>query len=753
MSETATFQLQGMRCAACAAAIERAIAKVPGVDACQVNFAMEQATVSYQNTVTPETIQSAVERAGYQATPLTDRQSPSEVAGDNDIETQRQRQFRRKLTVGASLSSILFVGSLPMMIGIHIPYFPNWLHNPWVQWLLATPVQFWCGGEFYRGAWKSLKTRHATMDTLVVLGTSAAYFYSVVITLFPQWLTSQGLAPNGYFEAAAVVITLILLGRFLESRARKETSQAIRKLMGLQPQVAQVKRNGSWQTVPVADLQTGDVVRVRPGEKIPVDGRVVVGQSSVDESLVTGESLPVSKHVGDRVIGATLNKSGSLEIQATALGQDSVLAQIIQLVQQAQASKAPIQQFVDGITRWFVPLVMLVAIAAFTMWLLTTGNLTLAVLTLVEVLIIACPCALGLATPTSVMVGTGKGAEYGVLIKEARSLEMAEKLTAIVLDKTGTITAGKPSVTDCITAAPLSVTETQHLIQLVASLEQYSEHPLAEAVVNYAQSQTIELWEIQDFGAIAGCGVQGTVQNQVLRVGTAKWLTDIGVDCTALQTQAEQLERQQKTVIWFSVGDEVQALLAIADALKPSAPAVVQQLKKLGLSVYLLTGDNQATAEAIATEAGIRHVLAEVRPDQKAAQIQALQQQGQIVAMVGDGINDAPALAQADVGIAIGTGTDVAIAASDITLISGDLQGILTAIQLSRATMRNIKQNLFFAFIYNVIGIPIAAGVFYPFFGWLLNPMIAGAAMAFSSVSVVSNALRLRQFTPKGASH
>ncbi|MEY2985209.1 MAG: Lead, cadmium, zinc and mercury transporting ATPase, partial [Cyanobacteriota bacterium] len=643
---------------------------------------------------------------------------------------------------------IIFFGSLPMMLGIHLPYFPNWLHNPWLQWVLATPVQFWCGAEFYRGAWKSLKTRSATMDTLVALGVSAAYCYSVVVTLFPQWLTNQGLDPHVYFEVSAMVITLVLLGRFLENRARKETSQAIRKLMGLQPLVAQVKRDGEWQTVPVAALQTGDVVRVRPGEKIPVDGRVVAGKSSVDESLVTGESLPVTKTVEDSVIGATLNKSGSLEIEATALGQDSVLAQIIQLVQQAQASKAPIQQVADQITRWFVPGVMGVAIAAFGIWWLATGNITLAVLTLVEVLIIACPCALGLATPTSVMVGTGKGAEYGVLIKEAQSLEIAEKLTAIVLDKTGTVTEGKPSVTDFIPRHNLSNPKTLALIQLAASLEQYSEHPLAEAVVNYGRSQEVTLLDMEDFEAIAGCGVQGKYEGNWVRIGTAKWLTSLGVNCGELTDQAQQLEQQQKTVIWLSVGDQVQALMAIADALKPASARVVQQLKKLGLSVYLLSGDNRSTTEAIAAEVGIRHVLAEVRPDQKAAQIQTLQRQGQIVAMVGDGINDAPALAQADVGIAIGTGTDVAIAASDITLISGDLQGILTAIELSRATMGNIKQNLFFAFIYNVIGIPVAAGLFYPLFGWLLNPIIAGAAMAFSSVSVVSNALRLRRFYP-----
>ncbi|MEB3160253.1 MAG: heavy metal translocating P-type ATPase, partial [Synechocystis sp.] len=533
MSQTVTFQLQGMRCAACAASIERAIAKVPGVESCQVNFALEQAAVTYHGDVQPETIQGAVERAGYQATPLP-KSGPSDSSSSDrqdNRQSKHQRQFKRKLIVGVALSGIIFFGSLPMMLGVHLPYFPNWLHSPWLQWVLATPVQFWCGGEFYRGAWKSLKARSATMDTLVVLGVSAAYFYSVVVTLFPQWLTNQGLDAHVYFEVSAIVITLVLLGRFLENRARKETSQAIRKLMGLQPQVAQVKRGGEWQTVPVADLQTGEVVRVRPGEKIPVDGRVVAGKSSVDESLVTGESLPVTKTVEDQVIGATLNKSGSLEIEATALGQDSVLAQIIQLVQRAQASKAPIQQFADQITRWFVPIVMAVAIAAFGIWWVATGNITLAVLTLVEVLIIACPCALGLATPTSVMVGTGKGAEYGVLIKEAQSLEIAEKLTAIVLDKTGTVTEGKPSVTDFIPKENLSNPETLTLIQLAASLEQYSEHPLAEAVVNYGRSQEVTLLDIEDFEAIAGCGVQGKYHGDWVRLGTAKWLTSLGLNC------------------------------------------------------------------------------------------------------------------------------------------------------------------------------------------------------------------------------
>jgi len=637
------------------------------------------------------------------------------------------------------------------MLGVAVPLIPTWLHNPWLQLVLTAPVQFWAGQSFYVGAWKALKRHASNMDTLVALGTSAAYFYSLFATMAPEFFRAQGLAPDVYYEAAAVIITLILLGRLMENRARGQTSEAIRKLMGLQAKTARLIRNGQEVDVPIAAVQIGDVILVRPGEKIPVDGEIVVGTSTLDESMVTGESIPVQKQPGDEVIGATLNKTGSFQFRATRVGKDTVLAQIVKLVQQAQGSKAPIQRLADQVTGWFVPAVIAIAIATFVIWFNVMGNVTLAMITTVGVLIIACPCALGLATPTSVMVGTGKGAEHGILIKGAESLELAHQLQTIVLDKTGTLTQGKPTVTDFATAQGTAHANELTLLKLAAAVERNSEHPLAEAIVQYAQAQleAKELPVVENFEAIAGSGVQGKVNGQWVQIGTQRWMGELGIDTQTLQAQKTAWEAQGKTAVWIAVDGKMQGLVAIADALKPSSAAAVRTLQRLGLEVVMLTGDNRQTAHAIAQEVGISRVLAEVRPDQKAAQVAALQAEGRVVAMVGDGINDAPALAQADVGIAIGTGTDVAIAASDITLISGDLIGIVTAIQLSRATIRNIRQNLFFAFIYNVAGIPIAAGILFPVVGWLLNPIIAGAAMAFSSVSVVTNALRLRNFQPK----
>ncbi|NJK36878.1 MAG: copper-translocating P-type ATPase [Oscillatoriales cyanobacterium RM2_1_1] len=747
--EKATFKLQGMSCASCANTIEAVIGRVSGVEQCNVNFAMEQATVHYNSQqIDLKTIQNAVEKVGYGASPVEEGRSN---AGDPEAARREaeSRELQRKVITGGIVSGLLVFGSLPAMTGLNLPLIPMGLHNPWVQLVLATPIQFWCGRQFYLNAWKAFKQHTATMDTLIVLGTSVAYFYSLATTLFPRFLTQQGLAPQVYYEASVVIITLILLGRLLENRARKQTSEAIHKLMGLQAKTARIVCQGEEVDISIEDVQIGNIVLVRPGEKIPIDGEVVEGGSTVDESMVTGESVPVKKQPGDQVVGATINQTGSFKFRTTRVGQDTVLAQIIQLVQDAQGSKAPIQRLADQVTRWFVPVVIAIALVTFLLWFNLMGNPTLALITTVGVLIIACPCALGLATPTSVMVGTGKGAEYGVLIKGAESLELAHKIQTIVLDKTGTLTQGKPTVTDFVTVQGTANDHELRVIRLAASIERNSEHPLAAAVVQYAKSQDVETTTTQDFEAVAGSGVQGIVLDHWVQIGTQRWLRDSGIDTQALQTQAAQLESRSKTVIWMAVDRNVEAIMGISDALKPSSAEVVSTLQRMGLEVVMLTGDNRATAESIAQEVGIKQVLPEVRPDQKAETIRQLQSAGKLVAMVGDGINDAPALAQADLGIAIGTGTDVAIAASDITLISGDLQGIITAIELSRATIRNIQQNLFFAFIYNVAGIPIAAGVLFPIFGWLLNPIIAGAAMAFSSVSVVTNALRLRQFKPK----
>ncbi|MBC6434568.1 copper-translocating P-type ATPase [Nostoc sp. HG1] len=748
--DTTTLKLRGMSCASCANSIEDAIRSVPGVSECSVNFGVEQASITYDPQQTDlKTIQDAVAAAGYSAQPI---QEQDLLSGDNDAERQTRqaesRDLTRKVWTGGIISTILVIGSIPAMTGLSVPIIPMWLHNFWLQALLTAPVQFWCGKSFYVNSWKALKRHASTMDTLIALGTSAAYFYSLFVTIFPGVLIDQGLTPSVYYETAAIVITLILLGRLFENRARGQTSEAIRKLMGLQAKTARIVRNGQEMEVPIAEVQLNDVILVRPGEKIPVDGEVVEGSSTVDEAMVTGESVAAKKQPGDEVIGATINKTGSFKFRATRVGKDTFLAQIVKLVQQAQGSKAPIQKLADQVTGWFVPAVIAVAIATFIIWYNVMGNVTLALTTTVGVLIIACPCALGLATPTSILVGTGKGAENGILIKGADSLELAHKLQIIVLDKTGTLTQGKPTVTDFVTVNGIAHSNELKLLQLAASVERNSEHPLAEAVVQYAQAQQVELSDAHEFEAIAGSGVQGYGLDKLVQIGTQRWFTELSIDTQALEVQRDKLEDLGKTVIWMAVDGKVQGIMGISDALKPSSANTVRTLQKLGLEVVMLTGDNRQTAEVIAREVGITRVLAEVRPDQKASTISQLQAEGKIVAMVGDGINDAPALAQADVGIAIGTGTDVAIAASDITLISGDLQGIVTAIQLSRATMRNIRQNLFFAFIYNVAGIPIAAGILFPFFGWLLSPIIAGAAMAFSSVSVVTNALRLRNFQP-----
>lgn len=760
--ETILLQLQGMSCAACASAIQRSLQRSPGVDECQVNFGLEQARVIFDPQVTTlADLQNTVAKAGYEAQPLDmTRNSADEL---DRAQAHRQRHLGRKAIVGLSLSAVLLVANLPMMVGLSLPQ-GAWLHlTPWSQWLLSTPVQFWCGSSFYRGTWAALRRGRSDMNTLVALGTTVAYGYSLGLTLMDPSHTV-----HLYYETASVVISLVLLGRWLELRARRKTSEAIRQLMDLRPQTARLVRQGQDQVIPLGAVQVGDRLRVRPGEQVPVDGRIVEGQSTIDESLVTGEPLPVAKGVGDEAIGATLNKTGSFILEAERVGQDTVLAQIIQLVQAAQTQKAPLQNLADTITAWFVPLVLGIAGITFMVWGIILGDLTLAMTHTVGVLVIACPCALGLATPTSMIVATGRGASQGILIRGGDSLELARRLDYVVFDKTGTLTEGRPLVQDWITVD--GVAQELDLLRRVAAVEQQSEHPLAEAIVSYGETQgaIVANLQVNQFEAVPGCGVQAQVwdpqapqqPSQDLHIGTQRWFRELGIETQAnsasgspLATYADTAERQQKTVVWVAVDRHVQGLLTIGDRLKPEAFGTVQALQKRGLTIVMLTGDNQATAEAMAQTLGITRVIAQVRPDQKASVIAQLQrghtthpkQPKRIVAMVGDGLNDAPALAQADVGIALGTGTDVAMAASDITLIGGNLQVIPTAIDLSRATVRNIYQNLFFAFVYNSLGIPLAAGLFYPWLGWSLNPMVAGAAMALSSVSVVTNALRLRR--------
>jgi Cu+-exporting ATPase len=637
-----------------------------------------------------------------------------------------------------------------MLGGGHYFLLPPWFTSPWTQLLLTTPVLFWCGRDFFTGAISAFRQHSADMNTLVAAGTGIAYLPSLFTTLFPQVLIAEGLPTDVYFETAAVILTLVLLGRLLEARARGQTSEAIRQLLQLQPPTARVLRDGQPVEVPVSMVVVGDLVQVRPGEKIPVDGEGSEGSSWVEESMLTGEPTPVAKAAGDAVIGASMNRSGSFTFRVSRVGTGTVLAQIVELVRQAQSSRTQVQRLADQVVGWFVPVVIALAITAFVVWFLVSGNPVLAMLFLVSVLVIACPCALGLATPTSIMVASGKGAENGLIFRSAEALETAGTLRTIVLDKTGTLTRGQPEVTDFERLAG-GVLPAGTLLALTTALESRSEHPLAEAITTYARSQLkdSELPAVEGFEAVAGRGVQGAVAGQQVRVGTPRWFEEIGIDTVALKPLVDRLEAAACSVAAVVVDGRIEACFGVADPLKASSAAAVAALRRLGLQVVMLSGDARRTAEVVAAQVGIERVIAEVRPADKSSVISKLQEQGEgPVAMVGDGINDAPALAQADVGIAMGTGTDVAIAASDITLISGNLAGVPAAIELSRAAMANIRQNLFFAFAYNVAGIPIAAGLLFPLTGWLLSPMIAGAAMAFSSVSVVSNALRLRNFRP-----
>jgi len=729
IKDKADFKIIGMTCATCANRIEKGLNKVTGIYSAVVNLAAEKATVEYNSSeITPEGIKGIVKKIGYDAHNLADVNDTDreKVARQQEISGQRFR-----LILSATLSFPLLGAMVLHALGI-MGAVSEILMNPYFQLILATPVQFVAGWPFYRGAYTALKNGSANMDVLVALGTSAAYFFSVANLVMG--------VPDLYFETSAILITLIILGKLLESTAKGRTSEALKALMGLQAKTASVIREGQEIDVLIEAVIVGDIIVVRPGEKIPVDGVIVEGTSTVDESMLTGESLPIDKKVDDKVVGATINKLGTFKFKATKVGKDTALAQIVRIVEEAQGSKAPIQRFADIVSGYFVPTIVAIAVLTFLGWYfwIDPGNFSRALVNFTAVMVIACPCALGLATPTSIMVGTGKGAENGILIKGAEHLENAHRLTAIVLDKTGTITKGQPDVTDIVALAELSPAE---LLQLAVGAEKKSEHPLAQAIVKYGKTQGVIAADPDSFVAIPGHGVEVLLDGQRILVGTRKLMGDNNIIIDWIIPQIESLEEQGKTVMLMAVDNQMSGLLAVADTVKEHSAAAVAQLQKLGLEVWMLTGDNQRTARAIAGQVGITNIMAEVLPEHKAAKIKSLQGEAKVVAMVGDGINDAPALVTADVGFAIGTGADVAIEAADITLMGGDLSGIVAAIKLSKATMGNIKQNLFWALIYNIIGVPIAAAGY-------LSPVIAGGAMAFSSISVVMNALRLKRFKP-----
>lgn len=739
--EKTSISVGGMSCAACVARVERALGGIEGVEKAAVNFATEKAQVIYDpQKVDLEKFKTVIEDAGYQFRGLARAELRDREREDREKELAL---LKTKFIVSVILGSLIMVLSMPH----YLPFLKKVPHSILftIVFFLTTPVQFWAGKQFITGAWGAARHGSADMNTLIAVGTLSAFIYSTIATFFPLLFLKSGLNPEVYFDSAAMIIALILLGRILEARAKGQTSEAIRKLIGLAPKTARVLRDNLEQDIPVEEVQKGDRILVRPGEKVPVDGRIKEGHSAIDESMLTGESLPVDKNPGDEVIGATLNKSGSFVFEATRIGEETALAQIILLVEQAQGSKAPIQRLADRVAGIFVPIVMGLAVLTFAIWYFwgPSPSLTFAFLNFVAVMIIACPCALGLATPTAIMVGTGKGAEYGILIKGGESLESIHQLTTIVFDKTGTLTKGKMAVTDITTGQGISRKE---ILALAASVERNSEHPLGEAIVRQAREEDLPLSEIENFQALSGQGVKAQWNGLVILIGNQRLMESQGLDPQPFLESALAVAEQGKTLMFVARDRKIIGFLALADTLKEHSQEAVKELKEMGLEVIMLTGDNQQTAQAIARQLQLDRVLAEVLPQNKTEEIKKLQAEGKKVAMVGDGINDAPALAQAEVGIAIGTGTDVAMEASDITLIRDDLRSILTAIKLSKKTIQTIRQNLFWAFFYNVLGIPIAAGILYPFWGILLNPILASAAMAFSSVSVISNSLRLRRF-------
>ena len=744
-----TFRVSGMHCASCAGIIEKSIKKLEGIAYVQVSFAAQKAQVTFNpQQSSEEAIIERIKKAGYRA----------DVAGHANPDEDRAQQnreihsYRVKFAIGVVLS-------LPMLYFMFLDFFSfipgRAFFLPWVgivSFVLATPVQIFLGVGFYKGLWSSLRMKTFNMDSLIAIGTSTAFIYSVVNFLIFAFTNGSFLGIDGekipelYFETAAFLITFVLMGKWLESKAKGQTSDAVRKLMDLQAKTARVLRDGKPIDMPIGDVVKGDIVVVRPGEKIPVDGTIVSGGSAVDESMLTGESMPVEKHVGDKVVGATMNKTGSFDFRATNIGSETVLAQIIRLVEEAQGSRAPIQAFADRISARFVPAVIVIAIATFGVWLLLGSSISFALMAFTAVIVIACPCALGLATPTAIMVATGKGAQNGILIKGGEPLEAACKVRAIIFDKTGTLTKGKPEVTDVLT---VGAHDEDEIMEIAAGLEAKSEHPLAEAIVRYANEESLVLAPVENFEAIPGHGVRGESNGAMYHFGNRKLMSTLGLKVGRLERKMQRLEEEGKTAMLLADEKEVLGIVAVADAIKATTPLAIAALKRMGLSVYMITGDNMRTAIAIARQTGIeeQHILAEVLPEDKAHEVKKLQETGIKVAMVGDGLNDAPALAQADVGIAMGSGTDVAMEAGGIVLMKSDVQDVVSAIQLSRETLGKIKQNLFFSLFYNVMGIPIAARIFIGL-GIVLRPELAGLAMALSSVSVVSNSLLLRRFRP-----
>ncbi len=745
--EKVVLKVSGMSCATCAGRVEKALRELPGVGEAAVNFATEKATLTFDPAqVSVGDMARAVEEAGYHV--LTPAEADAErQAAEGAFAARERRAILRKLVFS------LVTAGVAVPLSMVMDSFPDGWHNNinYILLAMALPVQFWAGAQFYRGAWGALKHRSADMNTLIAVGTSAAFVYSLIVTFFPGFAEEAGVKAMVYYDSSITIIALILLGRYLEARAKGKTAGAISRLVGLQARTARVVREAEGgpgeQDVPIEEVKVGEVIVVRPGEKVPVDGVVIEGASAVDESMLTGEPIPVEKGPGDEVVGATINGTGAFRFRAERVGRDTVLAQIIRMVEEAQGSKAPIQRLADRVAAVFVPTVISIALATFVVWMLAPSEpvFNLALLNFVAVMVIACPCALGLATPTAIMVGTGKGAELGILVKGGESLERIGKIQTMVFDKTGTLTEGRPVVTDIFAEG----VKEEELLSVAASVERASEHPLGAAVVQLAEERGTAFLEVEDFDALPGLGIRARVEGREVLLGNDRLMRERGPGLNGLGARAEALAGEGKTPIFLARNGEVVGLMALADVLKPQAAEAVGMIRGLGVEVAMITGDNRRTADAVAGQAGIERVLAEVLPGDKAAEVRRLQEEGRVVSMVGDGINDAPALAQADVGIAVGSGTDVAIEASDVTLMSGDLRRVSTALKLSRRTIRTIKQNLFWAFIYNVIGIPIAAGALYPFFGkgGLLNPIFAAAAMAFSSVSVVSNSLRLRRFS------